>query len=95
MSLVRRKWTPEAADEWTKEDFYAIVLSVLSYFGFGVGAPLAFFHWTGIAFLVIGFVSMALMIWVIDPKLKATSEEYEKNQARYLEELRKINSWEE
>jgi hypothetical protein len=94
MSLIRRKWTPEAADEWTKEDFLAIVLSVLSYFGIGVGVPLAFFHWIGGALLAVGIIAMVLMIWVIDPKLKATSEEYEKKQSQYLEELQRINRWE-
>ena len=29
MALIRRNWTPADADDWTKEDWYAIVISPL------------------------------------------------------------------
>jgi len=35
------------------------------------------------------------MFWVIDPKLSALSEDYEKKQHEYLKELEEIQRWEE
>jgi hypothetical protein len=35
------------------------------------------------------------MIKIIDPKLKAISEDYEIKQKKYLEDLEKIARWEE
>lgn len=95
MGWIRRNWTPEAADEWTKEDYIGMVLSVISYVGIAIGIPLAFFGWVGWLILGISLVSLLLMIFVIDPKLKAISEEYETRQKHYLAELDKIIKWEE
>jgi hypothetical protein len=95
MSLIRRTWTPAAADEWTREDYIAMVFSVVSYVGIAIGIPLAFFGWVGWLLLGIGLAALLLMIFVIDPKLKAISTEYEKRQKEYLEELDKIIKWED
>jgi len=36
-----------------------------------------------------------IMVKIIDPKLKAVSEDYEVKQRKYLEDLEKIARWEE
>jgi hypothetical protein len=46
-------------------------------------------------FLLIGIILTGVMHWVIDPKLKAVSSEYEKKQREYIENLEKIVSWRE
>jgi len=96
MALIRRKWTPAAADEWTKEDWIAIVLSPLAYITLAIGVALSMFLFK-VGFIILGaaVVLTALMHWVIDPKLKMISEDYEKKQKHYLEELEKIIRWEE
>ncbi len=96
MALIRRKWTPAAADEWTREDWIAIVLSPLAYITLAIGVALSMFLFK-VGFIILGaaVVLTALMHWVIDPKLKMISEDYEKKQKHYLEELEKIIRWEE
>jgi len=96
MALIRRKWTPAAADEWTREDWIAIVLSPLAYITLAIGVALSMFLFK-VGFIILGaaVVLTALMHWVIDPKLKVISEDYEKKQKHYLEELEKIIRWEE
>ena len=96
MALIRRTWTPAAADDWTREDWIAIVLSPLAYIGIAVGVALS------ILLLPVGFLILAaaivltiLMHWVIDPKLKMISQEYEKKQKQYLDDLEKTVRWEE
>lgn len=96
MALIRRKWTPAAADEWTKEDWFTIVLSPLAYIGLAVGVALSVLL-LKVGFIVLGVAVLltVLMHWVIDPKLRVISEDYEKKQKHYLEELEKIERWEE
>ena len=96
MALIRRKWTPAAADEWTREDWIAIVLSPLAYITLAIGVALSMFLFK-VGFIILGaaVVLTVLMHWVIDPKLKMISEDYEKKQKHYLEELEKIIRWEE
>ncbi|OQX96008.1 hypothetical protein B6I21_02405 [candidate division KSB1 bacterium 4572_119] len=95
MGFIRRHWTPREADEWRKEDWIAIVLSAISYILLTVGSALSFLLLTsGFVILGLGIVITVLMYWVIDPKLKTISEEYEKKQKNYLKELEKIQKWE-
>jgi len=96
MSLLRRKWTPADADDWTKEDILVMVVSPLAYIALTLGAALSFFLlWYGFLTLGIGILLTIFMHWVIDPKLKVISTEYEAKQKRYLEELEKKVRWEE
>ena len=95
MSLIKRQWTPAEADHWTKEDWITIVISSLAYILLTVGTGLS------LLLLPIGFITLALgivltiiMHWVIDPKLKVISSEYEKKQHDYLEDLEKNVRWE-
>ncbi|GAB4296321.1 MAG: hypothetical protein Kow0098_19400 [Ignavibacteriaceae bacterium] len=96
MSFINRKWTPAHADEWTKEDWIAIILSPLAYIfltiGFGLSIlllPIGFF------LLGTGVIITIIMHWVIDPKLKTISGEYEKKQHEYLEKLERNARWED
>jgi Na+/proline symporter len=95
-SLIKRDWSPEDADEWTREDWMAIVLSPLSYVALMVGLALAILKlWIGVVVLAFGLACAAVMYWVIDPKLRAISAEYEKRQKEYLDGLEKIVRWED
>ncbi len=95
MPLIRRDWNPVAADEWRKEDWYAIVLSVIAYTMLTVGSALTFLLLPiGFIILGVGIVATLLMYWVIDPKLRMISTEYEKKQKEYLEQLEEIQRWE-
>ncbi len=96
MSWIRREWTPVEADEWTKEDWIAIVISPLAYVALTIGVALSFLLlWWGFLILGVGIVLIVLMHWVIDPKLKVISTEYEKRQKDYLIELERSVRWEE
>ncbi len=96
MPFIRRKWTPAAADEWQKEDWFVIILSPLAYIGLTVSIALSMLLRTeGFILLGITTVVIILMHWIIDPKLKTVSEDYEKKQKHYLEDLEKITRWEE
>jgi antibiotic biosynthesis monooxygenase (ABM) superfamily enzyme len=94
MAVVRRKWTPGDADEWTKEDLIASILSPLAYIAITIGVALSLLMLPiGYIILLVGIVLTLLMYFVIDPKLHTISSEYEKKQKEYLEELEKIQKW--
>jgi len=96
MSWIKRTWTPHEADEWTKEDWLAIVLSPLSFIFITFGLAMSLFLLpAGFVMLAVGIIASALMFWIIDPKLNAISEEYETKQREYLSELEKIQRWED
>ncbi len=95
MAFIRRNWTPEEADEWHKEDWIAIILSVISYITLTIGVALSFLLLTeGFIILLIGVIVTLLMYWVIDPKLRVISNEYEKKQKEFLEHIEEIQRWE-
>ena len=96
MPFVRRNWTPHQADEWTREDGFAIVLSPLSYVGLAVGVALSLLF-IPVGFIVLGVSVLIIIImhWIIDPKLRTLSETYEKQQKKYLKHLESIERWEE
>ena len=48
----------------------------------------------GIVLTLAAVVGTLVIYWVIDPKLRAVSAEYEQRQARYLEELEREVRWE-
>lgn len=94
--MFRRKWTPHEADEWTKEDWLAIVLSPFCYIFITLGVAMSLFLLPlGFLFLAIGILLSIIMFVVIDPKLKAISEGYETKQREYLQNLEKIQRWED
>jgi hypothetical protein len=91
---VRRSWTPEEADAWSREDWIAIVLSpVIMALGMVGAANLFLGRVSGAVELLVGTVLAVVMFWVIDPKLRAVSADYEARQARYLERLEQRMRW--
>jgi amino acid transporter len=96
MNFIKRKWTAVEADNWTKEDWITIVISPLAYMLVMLGVALSFLLLTwGFIILAAGIVLTILMHWVIDPKLKAISDEYESKQKEYILELERSVRWEE
>jgi hypothetical protein len=95
MSWIKRRWTADEADRWTKEDYVTFVVSPLVYVLLLIGTALSLLlRWYGFLLLGIGLALFLFMLWVIDPKLKAISEDYELKQKNYLEDLEKIARWE-
>ncbi|MFQ5538226.1 MAG: sodium:solute symporter family protein [Gemmatimonadota bacterium] len=92
--LIRRQWTAVEAEEWTREDWVAIVLSpmVLAALMLGV-ANLVLLQPLGLTLTGAGLAGGALLYWVIDPKLRAISVEYEERQAAYLKRLEESMRW--
>ncbi len=96
MGWLKKKWTAQEADRWTKEDYLAFIISPLVYFLLAVGVALSLLLlWYGFIILGASLVLLVIMVKIIDPKLKAISEDYEIKQQKYLEELEKIARWEE
>jgi len=94
--LIRRHWTPEQADEWTREDWIAVILSPLVFAALMIGVTHLLLLQPGGLWLVLGAVLGAGVIyWVIDPKLRAVSSEYETRQARYVEQLEQRLRWQD
>ena len=95
MSWIKRRWTAVEADRWTKEDYLTFIISPLVYVLLMVGTALSLLmRWYGFLLLGAGVVLLLVMLWIIDPKLKAISEDYEVKQKQYLEDLEKIARWE-
>lgn len=96
MKGIQSKWTPEQADRWTKEDRVTFFISPLIYILLALGVAFSLLlQWYGFVLLGISVLLLVVMIKIIDPKLKAISEEYETKQKKYLEELEKITRWED
>ncbi len=92
--MIRRNWSANEADEWTKEDWIAIILSPACYVLITLGAALSILlQVSGYIMLAIGIVLTILLHLVIDPKLKAISNEYETKQQAYLQELEAKVRW--
>ena len=96
MSWIRTKWTAEQADQWSKEDYFTFILSPLIYFLLAIGVAMSLLMlWYGWIILGASIILLVIMIKIIDPKLKAISEDYEAKQKKYLEDLEKIARWED
>jgi Na+/proline symporter len=94
--FIRRTWTPEEADAWSREDWIAIVLSpVIMGLGMIGAANACLGRVSGLWQLALATALGLVMFWVIDPKLKAVSVEYEMQQAKYLERLERRMRWHE
>jgi len=95
MSWIKRRWTAVEADRWTKEDYLTFIISPLVYVLLMIGTALSLLlRWYGFLLLGAGVALLLVMLWIIDPKLKAISEDYEVKQKQYLEEIEKIARWE-
>jgi Na+/proline symporter len=94
--FIRRSWTPEAAQEWTREDWIAIVLSPLVFAGILFGlTKLLLLQIGGLWILAATAAATGVIYWVIDPKLRAVSAEYEARQGAYIVDLERRVRWEE
>lgn len=96
MRFWKNEWTKEEAELWTKEDVIAAICVAISFVGINIGTIYAFL------LMPMGFVIFALSVGIgalgiiiIMPKMKSISSEYEKKQAKYLEDLEKIARWED
>ena len=95
MGFIKRTWTPREAEEWTKEDTITIILSPLIYVLYTLGTALSLLLMTeGFILLGAGIVLTLVMVYIINPKLKVVSTEYEKKQKEYLDDLEKQVKWE-
>ena len=94
--LIRRQWTAEEAQDWTREDWIAIVLSPLVFAGIMFGlTKVLLLQWSGLWSLLGAVVGCCVIYWVIDPKLRAVSGEYEAQQADYIRTLERRLRWQE
>jgi len=94
--LIRRRWTAEQADRWSREDWIAIVLSPMVFACLLIGVTqLVLLEISGVWLILAAVVGTGVIYWVIDPKLRAVSAEYEADQARYLDQLERSMRWEE
>ncbi|MBI4499593.1 MAG: sodium:solute symporter [Gemmatimonadetes bacterium] len=86
--LIQRAWTAEQAEEWTREDWIAIVLSPVIFALMMIGlARLLLAQWDGGWMVLLAVLGTVVVYWVIDPKLRAVSQSYESRQAGYLQDL--------
>jgi len=94
MTWIKREWTGDEAQEWTKEDLIAWVLSPLAYLGLTAGIALSLLaKWPGYVLLALAVVFTFLIFWIQRPKLDAASEEYEIKQKEYIEEIEEMERW--
>jgi len=94
--LIKRAWTAEEAEDWSREDWVAIVLAPMVYALVMVGVATALLgQLSGVAMLLGGLAIGGVIYWVIDPKLRAISAEYEERQAEYLRDLERSMHWED
>jgi hypothetical protein len=96
MSLFRKDWTPEQAEEWGLHDWVAVIVSPMIYVLILVGGSLSMLLIpAGFILLGAGIVLLVLLLRVIDPKLAAVSRGYEEKQKQYIEELERKVKWED
>ncbi len=92
--LIKREWTADEAQEWTREDWIAIVLSPLIYGLIMLGlVNVLLLRPGGLTMLALAAIGWGVIYWVIDAKLRAVSAEYEQSQARYLTRLERSMTW--
>ncbi len=96
MNLFRKNWTPREADEWTIHDWIAVIVSPLIYVLLTIGVMLSMLLVTaGFYMLGAAVILLVLLVRVVNPKLDAISEGYEKKQKEYIEELERKVKWED
>ena len=92
--LIRRHWSAEEAQDWTREDCIAIVLSPMGFAGIMFGlTKVLLLQWSGLSWLVGAVVGSCVIYWVIDPKLRAVSADYEAQQGSYINTLERRLRW--
>jgi vacuolar-type H+-ATPase subunit I/STV1 len=96
MKAIRRRWTSEDAEEWTREDWIAVIISPLVYLFLMLGVVLSILLVpAGFVLLAAGIVLLVVLVFVIDPKLAAISQRYERQQKEYIDALERKVKWED
>lgn len=73
-----------------------IIISPIAYILLTIGIGLSLLlQPSGFIILGAGILLTILMHWIIDPKLKTISADYEERQKKYLAELEKTTRWED
>ena len=94
--FIRRSWTPEQTGDWTREDWIAIILSPLVMAALMIGVTkLLLLQPGGLLLVALAVIGSGVIYWVIDPKLRAVSVEYEAQQEQYVKELEQRLRWQE
>ena len=94
--LIRRKWTAQQADGWSREDWIVVVLSPIAMGFLMIGVTKTLLLQPGGILMLVGAVlGIGFIYWVIDPKLRAISAEYEEQQAQYVKELENRLRWQD
>lgn len=94
--FIRRAWTPEQTGDWTREDWIAIVLSPIVFALLMIGVTkLLLLQAGGVLMVVAAVVLAGVIYWVIDPKLRAVSVEYEAQQEAYVKQLEQRLRWQD
>ena len=94
--LIQRQWDASSAQDWSREDWIAIVVSPIVFGCMLIGlTKLLLLQPDGIWLVLAAVAGMGIIYWVIDPKLRAVSEEYERAQSRYLDDLEHRVRWQE
>jgi SSS family solute:Na+ symporter len=94
--FIRRSWTAEQVGHWTREDWIAVVLSPLVMAALMIGVTkVLLLQAGGFMLLVFALVGSGVIYWVIDPKLKAVSTDYEAQQEEYVRQLEQRLRWQE
>jgi len=93
---MAKKYTPEQAENWGWEELVACITAPAGYIFITIGLALVcLLRWDGWVYLIIGIVSTLVMYFVMDPKLRAVSDEYEKQQAEWLKHVENVSKWQE
>jgi len=93
---MTNKYTPEQAEKWGWEELVACIMAPVSYIFVSLGLVLTILlRPIGWVYLIIGIAATLLMYFVIDPKLRAVSDEYERRQAEFLKHVESVSKWEE
>ncbi len=93
---MAKTYTPESAEKWGWEELVACIMSPVSYIFVSLGLVLVLLERPiGWVYLIGGIAATLVMYFVIDPKLRAVSDEYERRQAEFLKQVESVSKWEE
>jgi hypothetical protein len=94
MTLLENDWTPETADQWTRHDLIASILSPLVYILATIGGAYAVFGNPLGWWLLTMAVALSLMLWaIIDRKLRVQSIAFAKHEEEHKEIVEERNRW--
>jgi len=93
---MAKRYTAESSEKWGWEELVDCITAPASYIFISLGLALTILlRPIGYVYLAIGIIASLVMYFVIDPKLRAVSDEYERRQSEFLEQVEKVSKWEE